>query len=91
MSRSDIESKMAKESGITNKQAETALDSFIAYIVDSLKQGQKVTLVGFGAFSVSDVKSRMARNPKTGEPIQVPAHKKPKFAASKNLKDLLNT
>lgn len=91
MGRSDIEAKMAKESGITRQQAETALDSFIASIVDNLKSGQKVTLVGFGTFSLVQVSARMGRNPKTGEAISLPAYKKPKFSASKALKDLLNT
>lgn len=91
MSRAELESKMSKESGITNKQAETALDSMIAYIVDNLKLGQKVTLVGFGTFSVSESKARMGRNPKTGEPIQIAASKKVKFSASKALKDTINS
>ena len=91
MSRAEIESKMAKESGITHKQAETALDSFVSYLIDSLKAGQKVTIVGFGTFSVNQTKARTGRNPKTGEPMAIPAMKKAKFSASGKLKEILNS
>lgn len=90
MSRADIEAKMAKESGITHKQAETAYDSFVNYIVDSLKAGEKVTVVGFGTFAVVQTKARMGRNPKTNQPVPIPAQKKAKFSASSRLKETLN-
>ncbi len=90
MSRADVEAKMAKESGITHKQAETAYDSFVNYIVDSLKAGEKVTVVGFGTFSAVQTKARMGRNPKTNQPVPIPAQKKAKFSASSRLKEILN-
>ncbi len=90
MSRAAIESKMARESGITHKQAETALNTFIGYIVESLKGGQKVPLKGFGTFAVSEAKARTGRNPRTGEIVQIAAKKRVRFSPSKNLKDEVN-
>ncbi len=91
MSRAEVESKMAKESGITQEQAEVALDSFVNYIVESLKSGLKVRISDFGTFSVTQTKERMGRNPKTGEALTIPAMKRAKFAASSKLKETLNS
>lgn len=91
MSRAEIESMMAKESGITHKQAEMALKAFLVYVVESLKKGEKVRIPDFGIFSVSQTKERQGRNPKTGEPVQIPAMKKARFSASSKLKETLNS
>ena len=70
--------------------AEKALESVLDNVAKALKKGDRVTLIGFGNFSVSDRKARMGLNPKTGERIQIPARKAPKFTPSAALKELLN-
>lgn len=73
--------------GGTKVQAEEVFDSIINTIVETLKKGEEVSVAGFGIFSVKDRAARMARNPKTGEAVQVAASRAAKFRASKALKD----
>jgi len=73
--------------GGTKVQAEQAVDVMINSIVDTLKKGEEVSIAGIGIFSVKQRAAREARNPRTGESIQVPAMKVPKFRAAKALKD----
>jgi DNA-binding protein HU-beta len=75
------------ELGGTKAQAERVVDLVMDTIVNTLKKGDEVSIAGLGIFSVKMRASRTARNPKTGEPIQVPAMKVPKFRAAKALKD----
>ena len=87
MTKADLVERMAKEAKITKKAAETALDSFTAGVRDSLKKGKRVSLVGFGTFSVGKRAARNGRNPQTGEAIKIKAAKVPRFKAGKTLKD----
>ena len=73
--------------GGTKVQAEQAVETMINSIIDSLKKGEEVSIAGLGIFSVKQRAAREARNPRTGEAIQVPAMKVPKFRAAKALKD----
>lgn len=73
--------------GGTKVQAEQVVDAIINTIVDSLKKGEEVSIAGLGIFSVKNRAARTARNPRTGESIQVAAMKVPKFRAAKALKD----
>mgnify|MGYP001619551517 FL=1 len=73
--------------GGTKAAAEEVVDSIMAAIVSSLKKGDEVSIAGLGIFSVKMRKARTARNPKTGEPVQVPAMNVPKFRAAKMLKE----
>ena len=73
--------------GGTKAAAEEVVDSIMAAIVGALKKGDEVSIAGLGIFSVKMRKARTARNPKTGEPVQVPAMKVPKFRAAKMLKE----
>jgi len=73
--------------GGTKVQAEQAVDKMVESIIESLKKGEEVSIAGLGIFSVKQRKAREARNPRTGEAIQVPAMKVPKFRAAKALKD----
>ncbi|MBI5140134.1 MAG: HU family DNA-binding protein [Candidatus Vogelbacteria bacterium] len=73
--------------GGTKSSAEAVVDSIIEAIVSSLKNGEEVSIAGLGIFSAKMRKARTARNPKTGEPVQVPAMKVPKFRAAKVLKE----
>lgn len=86
MNKGDLVGKVAKEAGITKRQAEAAFESLIKGIVSSLKKGQKATFVGFGTFSVAKRKARKGRNPQTGAPINIAARKVPKFTPGKELK-----
>jgi len=83
MNKAELIEKIARDSGITKTQANDALDSFTNAVVVSLKKGDRVTLVGFGTFSVSERSARNGRNPQTGEVIKIKARKVPKFKAGK--------
>lgn len=83
MNKAELIDKLAKDAGITKSQANDALDSFTKSVVDSLKKGGKVTLVGFGTFSVTKRSARKGRNPQTGKVINIPAKKVAKFKAGK--------
>ena len=76
--------------GLKKADATKALDATISAITASLRNGQSVTIVGFGTFMVRESKARMGRNPRTGESIQISASKRPSFKAGKGLKDALN-
>ncbi len=89
MTKTELVEKMAKDSGISKATAAKAMASMIDGIVKTLKKGKKVTLVGFGTFSVSKRKARAGRNPRTGEPIKIAAHKTPKFTAGRAFKDAI--
>jgi DNA-binding protein HU-beta len=83
MNKAELIDKVAKDAGVTKTQANDALDSFTAAVVDTLKKGGKVTLVGFGTFSVSKRAARNGRNPQTGKVIKIAAKKVAKFKAGK--------
>lgn len=85
MNKSDLITKIADESGITKTQANSALDAFTGAVAKTLKKGDKVTLVGFGTFSVTKRAARNGRNPKTGAAIKIKAKKVAKFKAGKEL------
>lgn len=86
MNKSDLVGKIAKETGLTKSKAEAAFNSLTGSITKSLKRGRKVTIVGFGTFSVAKKKARMGRNPQTGAPIKIAARKVPKFSPGSDLK-----
>ncbi|MFQ6081805.1 MAG: HU family DNA-binding protein [Candidatus Aminicenantia bacterium] len=87
MNKEKVITKMAKDSGITARQAAKALNSLFSAIEDALSKGQKVTFVGFGSFSVMRRKERKGRNPRTGETIHIPSKRVVKFSPGKKLKE----
>ncbi len=87
MNKQELVDKVAKKAGITKKDAQATIDATIESIMDAVKKGDKVTLVGFGTFSSMKRKARKGRNPQTGAEISIPARKSPKFAAGKLFKD----
>ncbi|MEG0873582.1 MAG: HU family DNA-binding protein [Clostridia bacterium] len=90
MNKAQLIAKIAEESKLTKKAAETALDAFIKSVEGALKDGEKVQLVGFGTFEVRQRAARKGRNPQTKAEIKIPASKAPVFKAGKALKDLVN-
>ena len=86
MNKGDLVARIAKETKMSKNQSELAFNSLIGAITASLKKGQKVTIVGFGTFSVAKRKARTGRNPQTGARIKIAARKVPKFAAGSELK-----
>ena len=87
MNKAELIAKIAEESKLTKKAAETALDAFVTSGEEALKNGEKVQLVGFGTF---EVRERKARNPQTRAEIKIPASIAPVFKAGKALKELVN-
>ncbi len=90
MNKAQLIDAMASEANLTKADAKKALDAFIKTTADTLKAGDKVSLVGFGAFSVTERSARTGRNPKTGEEMQIPAKKVVKFKAGSELSDSVN-
>ena len=86
MTKEELIEKVATGAKLSKADAARALDAAINAVKGALKKGQKVTLVGFGTFSVAKRKARQGRNPRTGEAITIKATKVPKFAAGKTLK-----
>ncbi len=87
MTKAELIAKIASADGITKSQAEKALDGFISAVSGALATGDKITLVGFGTFSISSRPQREGRNPRTGEKIKIPASKVVKFKAGKTLSE----
>lgn len=90
MNKTELVAAMAEAAEISKKDAEKALKAFTDVVADELKKGEKVQLVGFGTFEVSERAAREGRNPHTGETMKIEASKAPKFKAGKALKDLVN-
>lgn len=89
MTKAELIDAIADGAGISKAAAAKAIDSLISGVTKTLKKGNKVTLVGFGTFSVSKRKARKGRNPRTGEEIKIPASKIPKFSAGKAFKQAI--
>ncbi|HAT81849.1 DNA-binding protein HU-beta [Eubacterium pyruvativorans] len=91
MNKAELVAAVAEKTGFTKKDAETAINAFLTAVEDSLVEGEKVQLIGFGTFETRERKSRQGRNPrKPDEIIDIPASKAPVFKAGKALKDAVN-
>ncbi len=90
MNKQDLVSQVAENADISKQKAALAVDAVINAIKSSLKKGDDVRLVGFGTFTVAKRAATTGRNPRTGEPIKIPASKQPKFKAGKELKEAVN-
>ena len=91
MNKAELVDAVAVESGLTKSDASGAVESVFNTIGNQLRQGNTVSIVGFGQFSVSDRAARTGRNPRTGEEIAIAASRAPKFKAGKQLKDAVNS
>ena len=90
MSKTELVAAIAEKTGLTKKDSEAAVNAFIGTVTEQLKKGEKVQLIGFGTFEVSERATRTGRNPQTGAEMTIAASKAPKFKAGKALKDSLN-
>ena len=86
MTKSDFVDKVASESGLSKKDAGTAVDAVISTIEGALKGGEEVSFTGFGKFHVANRGAREGRNPRTGDTMTIPASKVPRFTAGSGLK-----
>ncbi|MFR8548288.1 MAG: HU family DNA-binding protein [Lachnospiraceae bacterium] len=90
MNKTELIAAIAEKTELSKKDAEKALKAFTDVVAEQLKNGDKVQIVGFGTFEVSERAARDGRNPLTGEAMHIPASKSPKFKAGKALKDMMN-
>ena len=90
MNKTELIAAVAEQAELTKKDAEKAVKAFTDVIAAELKKGEKVQLVGFGTFEVSERAAREGRNPQTGATMKIKASKAPKFKAGKALKDSVN-
>ena len=87
MTKVELIGKIAENAGLTKKDAENALNATLEAMTGALANGEKISLVGFGTFEVRERDAHTGRNPRTGEPIEIPASKTPAFKAGKALRD----
>lgn len=90
MNKAELVSAIADKTSLSKKDAEAAIKAFTEVVAEELKKGEKIQLVGFGTFEVSERAARTGRNPQTGKEMKIPASKAPKFKAGKALKDSIN-
>ena len=90
MNKTELITAIAESADISKKDSEKALKAFVDVVTEELKKGEKVQLVGFGTFEVSERAAREGRNPQTGKTMKIVACKAPKFKAGKALKDAIN-
>ena len=87
MNKAELVEEITNKTGLTKKDTGNVVNAIVQTITNTLKKGEKVTLIGFGTFQVIERKARRGVNPQTGETIQIPAKKVPKFRAGKNLRE----
>ncbi len=89
MNKGELVDAIAKKAEVTKKQADAVLSAALEVIMDSVAEGDKVTLVGFGSFESRERKAREGRNPKTGDKMEIPETTVPAFSAGKSFKELV--
>jgi len=90
VTKTELVNSMAEKAGLSKADTEKVLKAFVDSVTDALQQNDKISLVGFGTFSVGERAARTGKNPQTGAALQIPAAKVPKFKAGKALKDAVN-
>lgn len=88
MNKTELAGAIAEKSGLNKADAQKALDAFVEVVSTAMKAGDKVAILGFGTFSVADKPARKGINPKTKQPIEIPARKVVKFKAGTGLSEL---
>lgn len=91
MNQSQMIDRVSQGAGISKAAAQTAVKTFLSTVTDEVKKGKSVTLTGFGTFDRATRKARTARNPQTGEPVNVPRRNVPRFRAGATFKNTVNT
>ena len=91
MNKTELVAAIAGKTELSKKDSEKALKAFIEVVSEQLKKGEKIQMVGFGTFEVSNRAARTGKNPQTGKVIKIAASKAPKFKAGKALKETVNT
>ncbi|NEU84547.1 HU family DNA-binding protein [Nostoc sp. UIC 10630] len=87
MNKGELVDAVAAKTNITKKQADEVISAFLSVIIEAVANGEKITLVGFGSFERRDRSEREGRNPKTNEPMTIPATKVPAFSAGKQFRE----
>jgi integration host factor beta subunit len=90
MTKADLVEQIASNTGLTKKDTAEAVDEFLTAIKNALRAGRHIEIRGFGTFKVKERKARTARNPRTGDPVPLPARRVPVFKVSKELKNRVN-
>jgi len=90
MTKAELVEEVSRASDLTKKHSEVIVDTVFKSIVDALHRGEKIELRGFGSFRVRERGARRGRNPKTGDPVSIPAKRVPYFKPGKELKELIN-
>lgn len=90
MHKEEFSKHIAYQHNITQKAAHDLIDTFTSSVIDALAQGNKISLVGFGNFTISKVAARTGRNPRTGQELKIAAYNQPKFKVGQKLKDAVN-
>jgi len=90
MNKGEFVKHIANKNSITQDEATKIIDMFTSSVTSALSEGNEVSLIGFGNFTVSDVPARPGRNPRTGEVIQIASYKQPRFKVGQKLKDAVN-
>ena len=90
MTKAELVEDVARAAELTKKDAERLVEIVFESIIDTLNQGEKIELRGFGSFRVRERGARRGRNPKTGDPVSIPAKRVPYFKPGKELKELIN-
>lgn len=87
MNKSELINEVARKTGLSRREAEVGVQTMLDVIVSEITKGEKVTLTGFGTFDVGKRQARAGVNPRTGDPIKIPATKMPRFKPSRNVRD----
>jgi len=90
MNKQEFITHIANEHDCTKIQAEKVIDMFTSSVIDAMRQGNEISIVGFGKFYTTKIKARTGRNPRTGQPIKIPIQTFAKFSAGQKLKDACN-
>jgi integration host factor subunit beta len=90
MTKAELVARVAAKMSLTKTQTEGMVDLFLTSIIDALCRGEKVELRGFGSFRIRQRRAREGRNPKTGDPVPIPAKRVPFFKAGKRLREIIN-
>lgn len=91
MNKNDLMAAVSTSAGLSKADSTRCVETIVDTITNALKRGEEVRIVGFGTFSVTHRKATTGRNPRTGESIQIPASRRPKFSVGKALKDAVNS